>query len=167
MSEKKQKSEQHTKLWADLMRSPSMRHAPHRAWLVTLAVLDELNRHRGKNNYKLIVPHKRLKFWLGTSDKTAITLARRQADALNLISTRREPGFSNGKRNPNLYGIPWLPGDNDSPPLHTWREIATDEQAKEILKSLKGPRRKTARYKTAEVNGQLGTRWCDKDDNKK
>jgi hypothetical protein len=170
---KKPKIPQHVQLWADYFRSPSMRHLPQRAWLFVLAVLDEHCKHGGKENGNLRVPYSTAEKWLGTSDKTAIHLAKKQATALgHLVAT---PGRFNrdGTREPTLFRIPWLPGrpgHNGGPPTDPtdeWRLITSDEQARNILKSLKKPSRKSARYRAAEATGQLGTKWSAQDDDKK
>ena len=50
MSAKKEKAEQYIKLYADMIRCPSMRNIPTHAWRVVLAVMDEHNKKGGKEN---------------------------------------------------------------------------------------------------------------------
>jgi hypothetical protein len=142
----KPKTGQYTKSPADLIRSPMLRNLPQRALCVVWAVLDEHNRKGGKENGNLIVPYKTLKIWLGTSDKTAIALSIKQVRACGLLAAIEGRFNSDGTREPTRFRVTWLPGHNGGPSSDEWREITGDEQALEILKSLKGRRRKSARY---------------------
>jgi hypothetical protein len=58
MSAKKAMAAQYTKLPADLIRSPVLRNLPQCALCVVLPVLDELDRHGGKDNGNQIVPYR-------------------------------------------------------------------------------------------------------------
>jgi hypothetical protein len=158
---KKPKAEQYTKFPAEMIRSPALRNMPQRAMCVVWATLDEHNKKGGKENGNLVVPYKTLKIWLGTSDKTAIALSIKQARALKLIAVIEGRFNKDGTREPTRFRVTWLPGHNNGPPTNDWREITTDEQAREILASLKKRRPKSPRFKTAELSGQLGTKWSD------
>ena len=68
-----------------------------------------------------------------------------------------------GTKVPNRYRLTWLPGGNGGPPSDDWKDVTSDEQAKEILAAVKKPRPKTARYRTAELTGQLETKWSDEE----
>jgi hypothetical protein len=166
MIDKKEKAEQYTKLPAALIASPVLRNLPQRAFCVLLAILEELNKHRGKENGNLIVTYKDLKRVLRTSDKTTIALSIKQVRAFGVVRAIGGGFSADGTRNPTRYGVTWLPGHNGGPPSNEWKEITSDEQAQEILAALKKPTRKTTRFKTAELADELGTKWSRKDGQK-
>jgi hypothetical protein len=99
----KKRGEQYVKLPAELIRSAALRNLPQRAFCVVLAILDEHNRHAGKENGNLAVSYKMLKEWLRTSNKTAIALAIKQARALKLIRAVRGWGNKDGKGVPTFW----------------------------------------------------------------
>jgi hypothetical protein len=151
-------SGQYTKLPAELTASPVLRNLPQRAYCIILAIITELNRNRGKNNGRLVVPYSQLEFWLGTSDPTAISLAIKQARAFGLIVVVEGCVRKDGTRQPTLYGLSWLEWYDGAPAPHNWLPITTDTQAKEILAALKA-HRQTSRFKSAKLSGNLKTKW--------
>jgi hypothetical protein len=128
----------------DLMASPCYPACPANAIKILLVIVRYWVKGGMKDNGDLIVTFKMLRTATGISSKNAIALGLRQLEALGmLIMNNGKWSPIKGQRQPNRYGLPWVPSQtgNGGPASKRYLEIRSREEANQRLEGLKEQRK--------------------------
>jgi hypothetical protein len=131
----------------DWILTPGFLECPGLALKVLVAIVHYWVAGGFKNNGNLVITYKMLRLSTGIGSKETIALCLAQLEALGiLIVNHGKWSTAIGARQPNRYGLPWVPidngaGHNGGPPLKTYLEITTREEAKQRLAGLKEKRK--------------------------
>jgi hypothetical protein len=137
----------------DLLGSAAFIVAPPAAMKILLAIGSEWLQRGCRDNGELVVTYKTLRIATGINDKHALSLGLKQLEALGLLRNKHGKSMAGSQKNPNKYGLPWLPGHNGGPPTKEYLEVESEEHGKRLLEGMKRKRSQSEWFKTGEVVG--------------
>jgi hypothetical protein len=128
-------SGQFTARTIEMLESPAYRVLSRSAHLAIARVEIELAQHGGNDNDQLPVPTE--DFIAYGMDRSSVSPALREAEALGFLRIKRGRGGNAEHRTPNRFGLTFAQHRNSrrNPPTDDWRRITTIAEAEQIARA--------------------------------